>query len=81
MTGHYTIILRTVCGCERMIAIPNRTLPYEWRVAYIQKPYFTLTTDETAGISGTQGFKIRRFERTTLTGNYGYPIYLEKLDA
>lgn len=78
-SSHHTIILRTVCGCERMLAIPNRELPREWRVAYLRNPYLCLTTDDP--IDRPVAFKIRVFERTLTRGNYGYPIYLERIDA
>lgn len=77
MSSYHTIILRTVCGCERMLAIKERHLPDVWKVAYIKVPGALLTTDNQD--LTTQAFTYRLFERTTLRGNYGYPIYLEKI--
>ncbi len=76
----HTIILRTVCGCERMVAIPDRTLPLFWRVPFVQNKWFTLTyTDSDAPMR--QNIHTRTFERTAATGLYGYPVYMEKWEA
>lgn len=74
------ILLRTVCGCERIIAIPNRHYPPDFRVAFHRGMFHALTFDpDTMGYRTDHGFGIRKFEDTGTTGLYGYRVYLEVL--
>ena len=74
------IILRTVCGCERIIAIPNRHYPHEYRVPYVLRSDMVLALQGESSAPFTVSYRTRRFERTTMTGSYGFPIYLEQFD-
>ena len=76
----HTIILRTVCGCERMLAIPNRTLPREYRVPYVQQNHRLLTFNGVDDLPTHTTVQVRVFGRTCQSGNYGYPVYLEVLE-
>lgn len=73
------ILLRTVCGCERIIAIARRDYPREWRVPYSRRENWCLTMDESSAPPSHSPFHVRTFERTGTTGLYGYQVYLEVL--
>jgi hypothetical protein len=73
------ILLRTVCGCERSIRIPNKGYPRDWRAPYSRKENFCMTFDESSAPSSHSPFHVRMFERTGTTGLYGYQVYLEVL--
>ena len=73
------IVLRTVCGCERVLVIDRNVYPAEWRVPFTRQPAYALAVDE--DFPCTQDFSVRTFVYTPFHGTYGYPIYLERLDA
>ncbi len=76
---HHTIILRTVCGCEQQRAIPDRNLPPIYRVHFRRGKNFCMQSDE-LDLAATITTSVRTFERTPLTGQYGYPVYLEVVE-
>lgn len=73
------IVLRTVCGCERILDIPFTELPPTFSVPFIRHKGLHITAAD--GESCMTNFKDRRvFERTGLTGMYGYALYVEALE-
>ena len=73
-----TIILRTVCGCERMLSIPDRRLPPSYSVPYIRRQNWHVYPADGESCLTPLAQK-RTFERTSATGTYGFPVYLEVL--
>ncbi len=73
-----SIVLRTVCGCERIAEIPHERPPDKWRVPYLRRDGLHIWTQEQIPLSSR--FKTRTFEYTGTTGKYGYPLYLEVLE-
>lgn len=74
------IVLRTVCGCERILEIPFTTPPPTFSVPYVRHERFWATAKD--GESCLSQLENRRvFEFTHETGIYGYWLYLEKLAA
>jgi hypothetical protein len=77
-----SIVLRTVCGCERVLAIPFQHYPSEYRVPFIRDRYFhTFPQDGESCMGAFSGHQIRRFEYIGVPGQYGYPVYLEVLEG
>ncbi len=75
------ILLRTVCGCERWLYIPNKIYPPEWKVPYCRKQNFHVYCPTTDGLGDLPfAHSTRIFEKTGQRGQYGYPVYLEVLD-
>ena len=71
-----TIILRTVCGCERMVNVFGYNYPARYQVPYIRRNNYCLTAEQ-FNSRAVPDHSIRIFERTGQSGLYGYPVYLE----
>jgi hypothetical protein len=71
------IILRTVCGCERIVLVNRRNYPQDYKVPFIRRKNFLLTGSDEDTRMPT--YQTRMFEQTSQTGQYGYPIYVEVL--
>lgn len=75
-----TIVLRTVCGCERTLDIPYRSPPSTYSVPYIRnKTLHVFAADGGTCMSAVPWSK-RVFEFTGKTGIYGYWLYIEQVD-
>lgn len=72
-----SIILRTVCGCEKIIAIPGQQYPRHYTVPYIRQRYWHMWSDD--DVPRDSGVSTRQFERIGVRGLYGYEVYLEQL--
>ena len=74
-----SIILRTLCGCERIMEIPYRHYPPTWVLPYRRTTNFhTFAADgDSCGPCGP-GFNSRTFEDTGRCGPYNYRLYIEK---
>lgn len=70
-----SVILRTLCGCERIVKVPREYPPY-WAVAMRRTNSSHMYADE-QGTGAFSNFQTRRFERTGIRGVYGYEVYLE----
>jgi hypothetical protein len=73
------IILRTVCGCERIVTINARAYPQRWIVPYRREPNLHIYLGGDDFDPSQVWFSKRTFERIYLNGLYGYPVYLEVL--
>lgn len=75
--NHY-IILKTLCGCERIVAVPG-PYPHTFRVPIdIRQRAYTM--DDAREVT-TVAYGVRVFERTLYEGQYGFPVYQEVPDA
>lgn len=71
------IVLRTVCGCERILAIPFRTPPSVFKVPYIRRTNWLLTPADGESCM-TAAHQSREFEYTGQV-HQGHLLYVEKL--
>lgn len=71
------IILRTVCGCERILEIPFSSYPPKFSVPYIRKQNWHVFPKD--GESCMAALDNRRdFELSpSVRGLYGYQVYTE----
>lgn len=72
------IILRTVCGCERIKDLEDRYLPPMVKVPYFTWPYTHWCGFDDSDLT-VPVYAIRVFTRIPVVGQYGYPVYLEQL--
>jgi DNA primase large subunit len=73
------IICRTVCGCEQIIRVPFATYPPDWKLPYVRtRRQWVL--EEDARLSNLDRMQYRRFMQTGMTGEYGFPVYLEEAE-
>jgi hypothetical protein len=75
-----SIVLRTVCGCERILGIPFKQYPPSFEVPYMRNgnEHFYPADGESCMVA----LKHRRvFKNTHRLGTYGYPVYLEVLEG
>ncbi len=75
-----SIILRTVCGCERIVEIPFRYRPRTFTVPYVRRQDMHIYPADGESCMTAINERRRVFERTANTGKYGYTVYLEVLD-
>jgi hypothetical protein len=72
------IVLRTVCGCERILKIPFQRYPPEFAVPYVRRNNYWMAPKDGESCMTTMANR-RVFENTGRTGTYGYQLYLEVL--
>ncbi len=77
-----TIILRTVCGCEKEVQVRERDYPPYYKVAYrlTNSSHYVFHPDEQIDHTALT-YGARTFRRLPMTGKYGYPVYLEVLET
>ena len=73
-----TIVLRTVCGCERILEIPFNHYPQTFTVPYVRRQNLHVYAADGETCMATLDDR-RTFENTGQPGRYGYPAYLEVL--
>lgn len=78
MESGLNIILRTVCGCERILAIPFKQYPPTFVVPYRRGSHYHVYPGDVESCLATLHGERRVFERTDVTGTYGYIVYVEK---
>ncbi len=77
--GMMKIILRTVCACERIITIPDKTFPPYYAVPYVRLPQGGIAWNNDSAPPQSIPYRKRTFERTPVRGIYDYVVYLEVL--
>lgn len=72
------ILLRTVCGCERIVPISERNYPPFYKVPYSRTAASHIFWQGEDFSLDDVTYSVRTFERIPKTGLYGYPVYLEQ---